>query len=81
MLSAEIQRSVKEPKGMAKFMTKLSVGLEQAEEMTGISHHTFRKLVRKGKIKAARVGRRIVIPIGELERLVKPGANLPSTSK
>jgi excisionase family DNA binding protein len=53
-------------------MTKLSVGLEQAEEMTGISHHTFRKLVRKGKIKAARVGRRIVIPIAELERLVKP---------
>jgi excisionase family DNA binding protein len=61
-------------------MMKLSVGLEQAEEMTGISRHTFRKLVKRGKIKSARVGRRILIPIGELEKLVKPGANLGSTS-
>jgi excisionase family DNA binding protein len=66
---------------MDKNMTKLSVGLEQAEEMTGISHHTLRRLVRKGKIKAARVGRRIVIPVSEIERLVKPSANLASTSK
>jgi excisionase family DNA binding protein len=61
-------------------MTKLSVGLEEAQEMTGISLHTFRKLVRKRKINAARVGRRILIPISELKKLVRPGANLASTS-
>jgi excisionase family DNA binding protein len=61
-------------------MTKLSVGLEEAQEITGISSHTFRKLVRNGKIKAARVGRRILIPISELKKLVRPGAKLASTS-
>lgn len=55
-------------------MTKLSVSLQEAQEMTGISHFTFRRMVRLGKIKAARVGRRILIPIVELEKLVKPGA-------
>jgi excisionase family DNA binding protein len=55
-------------------MTKLAVGLQEAQEMTGISHFTFRRMVRLGKIKAARVGRRVVIPVTELERLVKPGA-------
>jgi excisionase family DNA binding protein len=55
-------------------MTKLSVGLQEAQEMTGISHFTFRRMVKQGKILAARVGRRVLIPVSELERLVKPGA-------
>jgi excisionase family DNA binding protein len=61
-------------------MTKLSVGLQEAESMTGISQHTFRKLVKRGKVRVARIGRRIVIPITELEKLVKPGAKLESQS-
>jgi len=55
-------------------MTKLAVGLQEAQEMTGISHFTLRRMVRLRKIKAARVGRRILIPVSELENLVKPGA-------
>jgi excisionase family DNA binding protein len=55
-------------------MAKLSVGLQEAQEMTGISHFTFRRMVRNGKIKAVRVGRRLLIPVSELEKLVKPGA-------
>ncbi len=55
-------------------MTKLSVGLQEAQEMTGISHFTFRRMVKQGKIEAARVGRRVLIPVSELEKLVKPGA-------
>jgi excisionase family DNA binding protein len=55
-------------------MAKLSVGLQEAQEMTGISHFTFRRMVRNGKIKAVRVGRRLLIPVTELEKLVKPGA-------
>jgi excisionase family DNA binding protein len=55
-------------------MTKLSVGLQEAQEMTGISHFTFRRMVKQGKIRAARVGRRVLIPVAELERLVKAGA-------
>lgn len=55
-------------------MSKLSVGLQEAQEMTGISHFTFRKMVRRGQIKAVRVGRRVLIPVSEIEKLVKPGA-------
>jgi excisionase family DNA binding protein len=59
-------------------MTQLSVGLAQAEEMTGLSQFTLRRLVKRGKVRAARVGRRILIPMTELERLTKPGANTES---
>ena len=55
-------------------MVKLSVGLQEAQEMTGVSHFTFRRMVKNGKIRAVRVGRRLLIPITELEKLVKPGA-------
>lgn len=62
-------------------MTKLSVGLEEAQSLTGLSHFTLRRLVKNKKIKAARVGRRVLIPMTELEKLTKPGANLESTSR
>jgi excisionase family DNA binding protein len=55
-------------------MTKLTVGLQEAQEMTGISHFTFRRMVKLGKITAVRVGRRLLIPVAELEKLVKQGA-------
>ena len=57
-------------------MTKLAVGLEEAQQLTDISHYTLRRMVRSGTLRAARVGRRIVIPITELERLIKPGSKL-----
>ena len=55
-------------------MTKLSVGLHEAQEITGLSNVTLRRLVKGGKIRAVRVGRRILFPLSELERLTKPGA-------
>lgn len=55
-------------------MTKLSVGLHEAQEITGLSNVTLRRLVKGGKIRAVRVGRRILLPLSELERLTKPGA-------
>ena len=54
-------------------MTKLTVGLKEAQEMTGISQVTLRRMCGK-TIKAVRVGRRVLIPVTELEKLVKPGA-------
>ena len=56
-------------------MTPLSVGLAQAQEMTGLSQVTLRRMVKAKKIRAARVGRRVLIPTSELERITKPGAN------
>ena len=55
-------------------MTKLSVSLQEAQEMTGLSHVTLRRLVKGGKMKAVRVGRRMLLPISELQRLTRPGA-------
>ncbi len=55
-------------------MKKLSVGLQEAQELTGISHFTFRRMVKLGKIKSVRVGRRVLLPVSELEKLVKPRA-------
>ncbi len=57
-----------------KDMTPLSVGLLQAQEMTGISQFTLRRYAKEGIIRAARVGRRLLIPTSELERITKPGA-------
>ena len=54
-------------------MKKLTVGLQEAQEMTGISQVTLRRMVGT-QIKAVRVGRRVLIPVAELEKLVKPGA-------
>lgn len=53
---------------------KLSVSFDGAEELTGVSQYTFRKMVREGKLRVARIGRRIVIPMSELKRLLEPGA-------
>lgn len=55
-------------------MTQLAVGLREAGDSTGISQHTLRRMVKSGRLQAVRVGRRILIPISELEKLMKPGA-------
>ncbi len=57
-----------------KDMNPLSVGLLQAQEMTGLSQFTLRRYVKGGIIRAARVGRRLLIPTSELERITRPGA-------
>jgi excisionase family DNA binding protein len=62
-----------------KEMTQLSVGLVEAEQMTGVSRHTWRMMVKQNKVRAARVGRRILIPMSELERVTKPGAKTLGT--
>jgi Helix-turn-helix domain len=55
-------------------MTKLSVSLHEAEAISGLSSVTLRRMAKRGKLKVARIGRRIVIPMRELEKLLRPGA-------
>ena len=55
-------------------MEKLTVGLREASEMTGISRFTFAKMARLGRIKPVRVGRRVLISVAELQRFAKSGA-------
>lgn len=55
-------------------MSTLTVDFEKAEEMTGVSRFTLRKYVKTGRLKVVRVGRRVVVPVSELERMFSPGA-------
>jgi len=55
---------------------KLTISIEEASQITGLSGQMFRKLIRTGQIRAARVGRRVLIPVGELERMTRAGAKL-----
>jgi excisionase family DNA binding protein len=54
-------------------MVALTVSFEEAEKATGVSRFTLRKFAKKGRLKVVRVGRRVVIPISELERMFAPG--------
>jgi excisionase family DNA binding protein len=51
----------------------LTIGLKQAAELTGLSHWTLRQYIRDGKLKAIRIGRRVLIEPSELHRLVDAG--------
>jgi len=54
-------------------MEQLALGLRQAAEAVGLSHWTLRSYVRQGKIRAVKIGRRILIEPAELQRLVEDG--------
>lgn len=55
---------------------KISYGYDDAFEATGISRHQWRKLAKLGKVRVAKVGRRILIPRSELERICAADAVL-----
>jgi excisionase family DNA binding protein len=57
-------------------MQKLSVSLKEAEELTSISRFTIRRQIKRGVLNVARVGRRLVIPVAELEKLIRLKGNL-----
>jgi len=55
-------------------MEPLAVDVREAARLTSLSVHTIRAYCgKKGRIRAVRVGRRVLIPIAELERLVREG--------
>ena len=60
---------------------KLSYGYPDAEQATGISRHYWRKLAKLGKIRVARVGRRVLIPAAELKRVTAAGAVMKVPAK
>ena len=59
-------------------MEKLTVSLDEAEKLTSISRFTLRRQIKRGNLKVARVGRRLVIPLSELEKLVRPSRSSAS---
>ncbi len=60
-------------------MEKLTVSLDEAAKLTSVSRFTLRRQIKCGNLKVARVGRRLVIPLSELEKLVRPVAQQNDT--
>jgi excisionase family DNA binding protein len=54
-------------------MDRIAVSLAEAEELISISRFTLARKIKSGSLKASRIGRRIVIPITELEKLISLG--------
>ena len=54
-------------------ITPLAVGFDRAAELTGLSSFTLRRYVKRGWLRATRCGRRWIVAIAELERLVREG--------
>jgi excisionase family DNA binding protein len=55
--------------------TSLLLGLKDAAASLGLSHWTLRDWIRRGKLHAVRLGRRVLVEPAELERLVAAGRN------
>ena len=54
-------------------MEPLAVSCEEAGRLLGVSRFTIRRAIKQGRLQAVRVGRRVLIPVAELERLISAG--------
>jgi excisionase family DNA binding protein len=59
------------PKPAVVSTKSLLVTSSEAAEMMSVSIQTIRRLINRGSLKASRVTRNILIPVSELERLMK----------
>lgn len=57
----------------AKLVRPEFVGVETAEAMTDRSRWSWRKDAYSGKIASTKVGRRLLIPVAEIERVMREG--------
>jgi excisionase family DNA binding protein len=61
-------------------LQQLLIGIQEAAAAIGLSAWTVRKYIRSGKIKAVRIGRRVLVEPSELENLIA-AARYPGKSK
>ena len=52
---------------------RLTMSVKDAAAALGFSHWGIRKFVRQGRLRAVKIGRRILIELSELERFVAQG--------
>ena len=51
----------------------LAIGVKDAAALLGVSQWAIRRWIKAGKLRAVRLGRRILIEPAELQRLVEQG--------
>jgi len=54
-------------------MNEMTIGIRDAAARLGISHWVLRKYIREGRLRAVRIGRRVLLEPGELQRLIDRG--------
>jgi excisionase family DNA binding protein len=59
----------------------IAVSVEEAGRIVSLSPHTIRAYIRTKRIRAAHVGRRVLVPVAELERLVSEGIEAGTSEK
>ena len=58
---------------MEQELTKMFVNVAEVARLTGLCLKTTKRRVQDGTIKSVRIGRRILVPVAELERLARGG--------
>ena len=56
-------------------MERKAVNVTEAAKTLGLHPHTVRALVERGDLYSVRVGKRILIPVAELDRFLEPAAS------
>jgi excisionase family DNA binding protein len=51
---------------------QLGLTVEQVSRMTSLHPQTVRALIREGRIRHVRVGRRVIVPRTEVDRFLEP---------
>jgi excisionase family DNA binding protein len=54
-------------------MEPLAVDVREAARLTSLSVFTIRRYIKRGALRAVRVGRRVLVPVAECERVAKEG--------
>jgi Helix-turn-helix domain len=49
------------------------VGVDQAEQLTGLSRWSWRRMAYDGRITSTKVGTRLLIPVDEIQRVLAEG--------
>jgi hypothetical protein len=57
------------------------IGVEQAEQRSGLSKWTWRRLAYGGRIASSKVGKRLLIPVAEIDRILAEGYRPALTTK
>jgi len=70
--------SASEPHGVQESHRRLAVSVTEAAGMLGISRGLDYELVHRGELPVIQLGRRLVVPIVALERLVAAASPLTS---
>lgn len=54
-------------------MEPLAIDVKEAARLSSLSVFTIRRYIKRGLLKATRVGRRVIVPVSSVELLVRQG--------